>query len=296
MKYFLLLVSLYIALASSILPNTTVTFVKSRSEDDNRNEYFVELLKLILEENKDVYGDYTLNPLVYDIVQSRTITKVIEGNTLNLLWTMTSREREKELLPIRIPLLKGFFGYRIFIIRKEDQPMFSEVKTLEDLKSLTAGQGHDWPDTEIIKMNDLPVVTAPLYESLFSMLKLSRFDYFPRGIHEPWNELKRFAGNQLAVEKTLMFHYPAPMYFFVSKNNTELAERIEDGLNKIIDNGKFNEFFYTYPNVVETFKLSKLSERTILELKNPFLSSNTKNILSIKKYWYTPGEEKEYIK
>lgn len=295
MKYFLFVLSLYITLASSVSSDTRVMFPLNKDKKDTRSQYYVELLKLILEETKDVYGNYTLTGVRLDTVQSRNILEV-KKNNLDILWTMTSKEREEDLYPIRIPLLKGFLGYRIFIIKLNNQDTFDEVDTLEDLKKLKAGQGSSWPDTFILKANDIPVATAPRYESLFSMLYAGRFDYFPRGINEPWEEIKRFGTKKFTIEKRFLFQYFSPIYFFVSKENTTLHERIETGLNQLIDNGKFNEFFYNYPDIKSIFELGNISERKIFHLDNPCLTEETKKILDEKKYWYTQNEEKKYIK
>ncbi len=75
--------------------------------------------------------------------QGRAILSLMQGEHVDVVWTMTSRKREKQLLPIRIPLLKGLQGYRIFIINENDNEKFNKISTLEDLRELVAGQGRD---------------------------------------------------------------------------------------------------------------------------------------------------------
>lgn len=51
------------------------------------------------------------------------------------------------MLPVRIPLLKGLMGCRISIINKKNRKKFAKIKSVEELKKLTALQGHDYFDT-----------------------------------------------------------------------------------------------------------------------------------------------------
>jgi hypothetical protein len=103
---------------------------------------------------------------------------------IDLFWATTSLDREEALRPIRIPLLKGLMGHRVLLIQADDQDTFSQVKTLEDLQKLRAGQGADWPDTGILRSNGIEVVTSSYYDALPRMLAAGRFDFFPRGAAE----------------------------------------------------------------------------------------------------------------
>ncbi|WP_348245952.1 hypothetical protein, partial [Salmonella enterica] len=88
----------------------------------------------------DTDGPYVLTPNPTAMNQGRAISLLAGGTELDVLWSMTSRRREAQLLPIRIPLLKGLMGYRVFIIRAEDEPWFRSLKELDQLRELTAGQ------------------------------------------------------------------------------------------------------------------------------------------------------------
>lgn len=85
---------------------------------------------------------------------------MVHQGSLSVFWTSTSKGLETEYQPIRIPIYKGLLGYRIFLIRKEDQPKCSKVRTLADLKGLVAGQGQYWSDTEILRKAGLTVATS----------------------------------------------------------------------------------------------------------------------------------------
>lgn len=206
--------------------------------------------------------------------QGRIINDVITGDT-DIMWTATSAELEQELLPIRIPLYKGLLGHRIFIIHRDNQAKFDQVKTFQDLQRLTLGQGTVWADTKILEGNQLNVVKANKYHSLLYMVDGGRFDAFPRGVQEPWNEIDGNPDLELAVEKNLMLVYRMPFYLFVNKNNAQLAADLELGLNRAIANGSFDKLFFNDPTVQDVLSKANLKNRLVFNLTNPTLPPET---------------------
>ncbi|MCJ8300968.1 MAG: transporter substrate-binding domain-containing protein, partial [Pseudomonadales bacterium] len=204
--------------------------------------------------------------------------------------SMTSSARENKAQAIRIPLLKGLLSYRIFIIRKGEQQRFSVIDSLDQLGRLTAGQGLHWADTKILQANGLEVVTAPDYNSLFTLLQRKRFDYFPRGVHEPWNEVIVHKDKNLVVEQKLLLRYPSPVFFFVSNNNTALQQRIKSGLQIAIADGSFELLLYNHPITQKIFSAANISQRLIFDLVNPQLSPDTKALLEDQSLWYSVGD------
>ncbi len=144
-----------------------------------------QLLELVLEKTKEKYGNFTITEYKRQIKQGRVISYIERGKKFRVIATMTSPEREQHVWPIRIPIYKGLLGYRVFIIREEDQPIYAAINNLEELKKLSAIQGHDWPDCEILESNGFKLYRSPNYRGIFSMLRLKRADYFPRGFMNP---------------------------------------------------------------------------------------------------------------
>ena len=261
----------------------TITYAKPEKNQDYRQGYYVKLLSLLLDKTADEYGVTQLKPSDKTMPQSRAIKQLTHKQGIDIFWTVTSSEREEELIPIRIPLLKGMLGYRVLMIRKEDRTKFSAIDNLEDLKAFNAGQGHDWPDTKILQANLLKVITASTYNGLFSMLHAKRFDFFPRGINEAWQELARQNNSALMIEQHLLLHYPSPIYFFVNKEKQQLAKRIEKGLMLAIEDCSFEQLFYSHPAHKRMFDIAQLDKRTIISLNNPLLPELTP--LDSKKLW-----------
>lgn len=252
-----------------------VTYVKPESGADPRHQYYVELLALALNKGEDQNSNTVLQQSLRDMQQSRAVQQLAKNKYIDILWTVTSKHREKLLRPIRIPLIKGLLGQRVFIIRKEDKHKFESVHTIEDLRVYIAGQGHDWPDTKILQANDIKVATTSTYDGLFSMLSAQRFDYFPRGVNEAWDELAVRKNPGLIVEETLLLRYPSPVYFFVTKNNISLAEKIEKGLLCAIEDGSFDRLFDAYHKKI--ISQANLKNRTTILLHNPLIPDPISN-------------------
>ncbi|WP_435274828.1 substrate-binding periplasmic protein [Psychrobium sp. nBUS_13] len=266
-----------------IIKHYTVT---AKSQHDQRDAYYLELLRLVLEKTKPEFGDYQLKPIAFAMNQQRALMYLGKEN-VDVVWSMTSQEREslKHSTPIYIPLIKGLLGYRIFIIRKGEQNLFSKIKTLDELKSKVAGQGNDWPDYHILQQNNLPVISSSYYGALFEMLQLGRFDYFPRGVMEPWTELPSQSPDKFEIEQELMLHYPTAVYFFIANNNPLLKQRITHGLNLAMADGSFEELLCSHPNLSPVFDLANMEQRRVFELENN-LSDKTRALFLNKSLWF----------
>lgn len=261
---------------------TQVRYNLSVDNVDLKQNYFIDLLRLAMEKSQPQYGDFVLNAVMIDMPQRRAIKSVKESE-LDVVWTMTSIEREQQLKPIYFPLLKGLLGYRIAIIRSEDANKFTDITSLEELQRIPVGQGLDWPDSDILQQQGFTLVRGA-EQSLLTMLNKKRFDYYLRGIHEPWSEL--IDQTDLMVEPNFVIIYPAPIYFFVRQDNDLLAERIEYGLRMALNDGSFDHLFYNHAITHGVLDRVSLPTRQEFRLDNPFLSDSSKNLLSERELWF----------
>ncbi len=246
------------------------------------DHYYLALLKLALEESKDRFGEYTLVQASQPMFQERSLIEVNKNQKLNVVWSMTSKKREAVLNPIRVPLLRGLGGYRIFLIPEDDQYIYQKIRHADQLKDLVAGQGRGWPDSYILADNGYKLVTPAGHESLFKMLQHGRYAYMPRALHEAWNEAQAFEG--LVVESALALQYDSPYFFFVSKKNDPLLQRIEYGLNIAEQKGRFLSLFNSHPVTKDILTKAQLHKRRIFKLNNTFLTPETQKVVSGKKY------------
>ncbi|MES2824081.1 MAG: hypothetical protein V4732_10805 [Pseudomonadota bacterium] len=259
------------------LPTTQLHIVTPPFERSAKTHevYYLQLLRLALEKNVATDGPFIIEQHSKNLSHKRFLAELArEDGAIDIIWTMNDKRREQELLPIKVSLLRGLNSYRIFLIRKEDQHIFSSVTTFQELSKLSAGSSINWPDTPILESNGLPVVTAAHYELLFTMLAAKRFDYFPRGLYEIWNEQQIHADKNFSIESSIMLHYHAPIYFFVNKNNKALADRIERGLLLAIKDGSFDQLFFSIPGFKKGFDEMHNSSRRIFNLTT---TSNTED-------------------
>jgi hypothetical protein len=240
---------------------------------DPNAAYAIKMLKLAIAHSD--HPDYTVEISKEDFTQTRTNEEVRTGGQLDLCWASSDAQIESQLRPIRIPLFKGLLGYRIFIINKDNQYKFDNIKTLADLKQLSLGQGRTWADGRILEANGFKIIKTNKYPGLFYMVEGGRFDAFPRGVHEPFSELAARPDLNLAVEKNLMVYYRMPFYLFVTPTNQTLAKDLEVGFERAIANGEFDKVFYADKSIQDVLQKANMKNRTLFKLDNPLLSKET---------------------
>ncbi len=230
--------------------------------------YFPRLLRLALEKTRSE-GPFQIVEIDQQLTRPRQAAEIKNNGIINLMWDGSNRQRETDLYAVPVSLLRHLNDYRVFLIRAENQPRFSAVLTLDQLRMLKAGAGVNWPSTEVLRANKLPVVTSIAYEYLFPMLRAKRFDYMPRGVYEADNEQRVRSADNLAVEQTIFLHYRIAFYFFVSRENAALGQRVERGLRLAIKDGSFDKLFNSIPAFRQAQAEIDARKRRIFELTYP---------------------------
>ncbi len=246
--------------------------------------YYHDLLQLVLNRTKAEYGAARIESLKPPPLGDYRYL-LMKQNFIDVHHFGTSPELERDLLPVRVPLLAGGLGWRGFIIRKTDRQAFRQIRHLSELKRLTACQGELWPDSDILRAAGLKVMTAERHDQMLELLRRERCDYFPRSIFEGPVEQKAFAAAypDLEYNTSLLLHYPFAMYFFVNKDNKVLAERLFKGLDKLARSGELQEFLQAHPIAHQVFPLSQFSQSVVFQLDNPLLPAETP--LQQPEYW-----------
>lgn len=206
---------------------------------------------LLLALSKTAVGEETVNFSFAPkgIVRERLRLMLRQGE-LDLMWSSSTPQREAAFEPVRFNLLKGINEHRFLLTRAQDQQKFSHIQSLPELKAFEAGAGEHWSDAAILRANGFRVVTSSTHGGLFKMLAAKRFDFIPRAITEISADLVQHGQLDLAMSEGPALQYRQPIYFFVSKGNTELAERIRRGLEMAQADGSFDKLFFSVP----TFK------------------------------------------
>lgn len=271
---------------------TVIRYPVADNNKDTRSAYYIAMLRLALNETRDKYGPYRLLPVPRPPSQQRLLSMLANDKGVDVVWTMTSKQREESLRAIHVPLMKGLMGYRLLIIRETDRAKFAKLKSADELRQLTAGQLEGWPDVDILRANGFSVVTASHYDSLFVQLEFDRFDYFPRALNEPYEELEARPNLPLIVAPNIALYYPTAEYFFVNKGNRQLAKRLHTGLMKAIDDGRFDQLFYQFPANAEAMRRANLKKRRVFWLQNPMLAKDTPVLQP--KFWFFQPLYKNY--
>ena len=292
-KLFILSAWLMIFVVTTVFAKEMVyIYHKPESRDDVRYNYHWEVLRAALEKTKKDYGTYTMKPSKRMMNEKRQVAELKKGNKLTIMIRAASQEHERMFTPVRIPLDKGLIGYRVFLIHKEDQPKYSAIKTLDELKKLSVGQGSGWSDVKVWRANGFNVIEGSSYQGLFGMVLRKRFDFFSRGIVEIIGEYEQRKNKMpnLHIEETIAVYYPWPFYFYFPKSEQgrKLAIRVEEGLLALFEDKKtFDPIFFKYHG--EALKRHNLKSRKIFRIKNPLLTPETP--LNDKRLWYDPYKD-----
>lgn len=262
---------------------TIVTYPRPESTSDSRGSYPAALLALCATK---IANGFTPKPSEFHTQQGRSIRLLARQEGIDVLWTVTNEERERLLLPVRIPIDRGLIGWRLLLINKHNTELFTAISKKETLAQMRAGQGHDWPDTAVLRANHFNVVTSTTYEGLFHMLARGHIHYFPRSLSEIWPESALRADRGISVQPTLIIHYPAALYYFVNRSNTKLANTLTSCLEIATEDGSLRNLFYDYYR--ESIDKSDLLNRTVIELTNPLFPKDTPSLPD--NYWFDPQE------
>lgn len=280
-------------IATQAAPSGVMTYIypPPESGEDQRLAYYWELLKAALDATVPKWGAYTLAPSDVVMNTDRSQMLLAESKTITLLARAASIERESTLRPVYIPLDKGLTGYRLFLIQKPTQARLDAVRSLDDLKGFSIGQGQSWVDTIILRNAGLKVEAGAGYASLFKMLQVGRFDLFSRGVNEIGKEYLagKEANSELAIEQHLMLYYPLPRYYFFARTTEgeRLARRVEEGLQLLKANGQFDRQYNVFKRQV--LAGLQLSGRRLFRISNPTLSPQTP--LAQSEHWDTLADE-----
>ena len=258
--------AIFLILLALPLTQAQALTVKLKKIEEEKEQLLLDILTLALSKTgEDI--NFAFDTVVKNEAQ---MMADIETGEMDIMWAGASQDKDENMLAVRIPALKGLLGHRIFIIR-------------EHLKQLKAGQGRFWGDSAVLKSAQIPLVTTTKFNNLFSMLEGGRFDYFPRAVHEPWVEVNRFPELNLVIDENVMLIYPFAMYFYVKKDNQSLHDLIYNGFNTAIEDGSFDDLFFSNPMIQDVLTKANLKQRTILRIDNPALHADTP--LDKKAYW-----------
>lgn len=250
-----------------------------KAVDYLKEPVYFELLDHALQITEAEYGPATLE-FTAGMVQGRAELALKEGETLHLSAFAPTPEREQTLLPVYFPITQGLLGYRVCLVTEAQLPRFNAISSVQDWRNaeLVVGQGAHWPDVDVLRANNMLVVTNPRHDLLLKMLQQQRFDCFARSINELEKEQAAYAMTDVVIEPELLLYYPQPDFFFVSPKYPQLAERLTKGLQKAWESGFAQKHFERHYGAI--VQKTRCQQRRLLILENPLLSEKTRQALA----------------
>lgn len=248
---------------------TIVTLTAPQTGIDPLKSYIGHVLILALEKTRAEYGDYQLNASPA-MNTARALAELKENRFPNqvLMSTFQNKLLNDGLDYARFSVEYGVTGYRICFVSPEAKAAVAKVKTLDELRKFSIGQGIGWADADILRYNGFKVADIGQHESAFRMIAASRFDLFCRGINELEPELKRHPEiDGLDYDRSFALAYPLPRVFISNKQNAKILGRIAKGLALAHQDGSLRKVWLEQYGSALSF--ANLKQRKIFYLDNP---------------------------
>ncbi len=237
-----------------------------------RQVYEREVLIAILEATEDEWGAWEIEETL-DEYPGDEESLVFKEKGHDLFVTIAGNQKFKDGDMIVIPhiLTKNLLGYRIPIIRKKDAGLFADISSPKQLQKLNHGIPETWSDATVFRHNGYNVVEEGNFDDIFDRLQDNLFDYSAYGANEVLGVYENRASKRegLIIDQNILLFYPFPLVFYINPDMPKMAERIEQGLQSIIDSGKLDAIFNKhYGKITEQLNLDK---RRIFILDNPLI-------------------------
>lgn len=232
--------------------------------------YKVALIQRALEITEPDYGDFTLDVIELTMSGNRIMQSSLEGEMINTIIQPGNDLLDKQHLAVRVPVRLGLLNYRLLLVDKGKSHQYEKVTTLAELNQFKAGLGTYWEATKVYKKHHLNMMEVSNTSSIFSMLQKKRFDYLPRGIYEIYDELdsKQNASKTIIIEPTIALYMPMYTYVYISPKAPRLANRLENGLQKLLLNGEIEQLLYKH--YADEINRTNLDSRKIISIESRY--------------------------
>ena len=241
--------------------------------NDRTHAFFHELLTQIV-------GDKYVIASRPHQTQNRSIGLLATKAYYDVIWTAESSERDETMLRIDFPIFRGALGIRGSIIRKDYEPYFNAITSIDEFKKVRLCQGHNWPDADILEYSGLLVYRAVHFESMLEMVSRERCDAIALSIFEGYGEMEAFEEkySELTFSTSVLLIYPQSYYFYVKKENSALALLLEERLRLHHLSGDYDYLLSSHPLTRDAFPLSKYdtASKIIVQPGNAFFDDNDK--------------------
>ncbi len=257
---------------TSDVARTNVINVWVGSRTEARRSHERDVLMAVLEATREEYGTWEFEEHDEDYHGDRESRAFREYGHDVFVTTAGNRKLEDEdKIVIPEAIMDGILGFRVLIIRAEDQEKFARIETEDQLKKLRVGIPDTWSDAEIFRHNGYNVIERGTYGDMFDRLHDNQYDFTALGANEIDGV---FADRADEVEGLMMvdqilIYYPFPLLFYVNPDNPELAGRIRKGMSAITEDGTLDGILRRHN--AELISSLRLNDRSVFKLESPML-------------------------
>ena len=244
-----------------------------------RQVYEKEVLIAVLTATENDYGPWEITETLDEYPGDEEARVFIEkGHDLFVTIAGNQKFSNGDMIVIPKPMTKNLLGYRIPIIRKSDSNTFQDISNREEVQQLMHGIPETWSDAVIFRKNGYYVVEEGDFDDVFDRLENGLFDYTAFGANEVQSvyENRAIQRDGLTIDQNLLFFYPFPLVFYVNPNLPDLADRVEEGMQRIISSGVLDNIFKSYyGDIVEKLNLT---DRQLFILDNPLVPDEFRDL------------------
>lgn len=252
---------------SSLYAETVNLKIPIMIETPNKHQFYHELLITALEE-----AGHTVIIETEKLPWQRVQVKLKQGD-LSLSWMLESEQRNSDFIDINVNLTNKLIGNRILFIRRDSQPIFNGISTLDEFRqlNLVGAFGEGWFDSEVWGKNDLEYQEqSGNWKNIYKMLEKDRiYDYFSRGFVEILKESEAFP--ELLVENNLVLIYDRDFHYYLSSTGefagAKYKDIIESALFRAQETGLITRLINKY--WAEDFAKLNYDKRVKIYLETP---------------------------
>ncbi len=228
------------------------------------------ILKLALEKSELDEKEYAIE-IAPEMNEARSLKSIQEKAYTRAIRRFEAREtllNDSSLVVVRFPVYLGVLGYRVCYTNEKNAAAFAATEDINDLRNFKYGFVEGWRDIEIYKHNKYKIRESVSVSSLYKQLSVNRIDVVCRAVIEL--ALEKDMVNELgniSLDKSKLFIYHMPYFFFMHKDNKVIAEKIEQGLINAYNDGSYRKLWEDL--YAHHFESVNINSRKVIRLSNP---------------------------
>ncbi len=237
-----------------------------------RQGYELALLRQVLDASASIFSGFPVIEDKTDYPDAKDEGAVFKkGADVCVTVAGNPKFANGDYLAVEFPLMLGYLGHRLLVIRDSDKVEFAQISNAQQLQQKTIGIPATWADANLFRDNGYKVRERGSLDNLFQRLKQGECDYVALGANEIFSIFDELAARMggLTIEPNLRLYYPFALVFYVTPSKPKLAQALQRGLDQLQCNGDLRRLFLHFNQ--ETLQQSALLNRKVIQLNNSTL-------------------------